>query len=188
MFIGPQLPAARNIAYQTKPRPIETEECPLCRIVLGKPRRAFVKHVGRHMEEIALMALPRNTEEDSDESSIGTDQNSLRSRNAEVLAAETGFQPSEEMRHAQADYLATNLATYQPGLSDRGYEAARLNREFDHSQEGPAKILSSAQETANHIIMPPQPPQRTIPAAKALKTERTHEENQERYVILSLAI
>lgn len=112
VFIGPQLPAARNIAYQTKPRPIETEECPLCRIVLGKPRRAFVKHVGRHMEEIALMALPRNTEEDSDESSIGTDQNSLRSRNAEVLAAETGFQPSEEMRHAQADYLATNLATY----------------------------------------------------------------------------
>lgn len=26
------------------------------------------------------------------------------------------------------------------------------------------------------------PPQRTVPPSKALKTERTHEENQERYV------
>lgn len=180
VFIGPQVPVARNIAYQKQPRPIETEECPLCRVVLGKPRRAFVKHVGRHMEEIALMALPRNTEEDSDESSIGTDQNSLGSRNAGMLAADTGVQPSEEMRHAQADCLATNLATYQPDLADRDIEAARLNQESDHSQEAPAKSLSSAPETAYHIIMPPQPPQRTIPATKALKTERTHEENQER--------
>lgn len=28
------------------------------------------------------------------------------------------------------------------------------------------------------------PPTRTIPPAKAVKTERTHEENQERYVLL----
>ena len=32
------------------------------------------------------------------------------------------------------------------------------------------------------------PPQRTIPPAKAVKTERTHEENQERYGIISLVI
>ena len=68
------------------PRLAETEECPLCRIVLGKPRRTFVKHVARHMEEIALMALPRNTEEDSDGSSDSTDPNSLVSENAELLA------------------------------------------------------------------------------------------------------
>lgn len=74
VFTGPQLRVARNTAYQMQPRPVETEECPLCRIVLGKPCRAFVTHIARHMEEIALMALPRSTEDDSDESSISTEQ------------------------------------------------------------------------------------------------------------------
>ena len=32
------------------------------------------------------------------------------------------------------------------------------------------------------------PPQRTIPPAKAVKTERTHEENQERYGIISFIV
>lgn len=135
VLVGPQLAVARNIAYQTQPRPIETEECPLCRIVLGKPRRAFVKHVGRHMEEIALMALPRNTEADSDESSIGTDQISLGPGNADMLAAETGLEPREKMRHAQADYRATNLTTNQSRVAEQVVEAARVGRGWDHFQE-----------------------------------------------------
>ena len=85
-FTGLQLRWARLTAYEMYPRPAETEECPLCRVVLRKPRRTFVKHVARHMEEIALMALPRNTEEDSDESSDSTDQDSPVSENAELLA------------------------------------------------------------------------------------------------------
>lgn len=91
VFTGPQLRVARYTAYQMHPRPIETEECPLCRIVLGKPHRAFVTHIARHLEEIALMALPRSTEEDSDESSISTDQVSRGSVNTGMLAAETQF-------------------------------------------------------------------------------------------------
>ena len=88
IFTGPQLHWARNTANQMHPRPAETEECPLCRVVLGKPRRTFVKHVARHMEEIALMTLPRSIEEDSDESSDSTDQISSVSENAELLATE----------------------------------------------------------------------------------------------------
>ena len=67
-------------------RPAETEECPLCRVVLGKPRRAFIKHIARHMEEIALMALPRSIEEDSDASSISTDQVSQGSKPTDTLS------------------------------------------------------------------------------------------------------
>ena len=84
VFTGPQLYWARKTAYRIHPRPAETEECPLCRIVLGKPRRTFVKHVARHMEEIALMALPRSIEEDSDKSSDSTDQISLVSSDPEL--------------------------------------------------------------------------------------------------------
>ncbi len=55
------------MAYATRARPAEDEKCPFCQVVLGKSRRAFVKHVGRHMEEIALTALPRdNDDKESD--------------------------------------------------------------------------------------------------------------------------
>ena len=62
------------MAYRPQERPIEVEECPLCRSVLGKPRREFVKHVGRHMEQIALMALPREATDDPDAESAFTTQ------------------------------------------------------------------------------------------------------------------
>ena len=75
-FPGPNLVAARNAACRISPKRAEEEECPLCRVVLGKPRRAFVKHVSRHMEDIALMALPSNAEEDSEIGSISTNPNS----------------------------------------------------------------------------------------------------------------
>lgn len=73
-FSDRNLNIAKDMAYKTEAARIEDDECPLCRIVLGKPRRAFVKHVGRHMEEIALMALPRNVEDDSEEGSVSTDR------------------------------------------------------------------------------------------------------------------
>ena len=76
-FSGPNLVAARNIACRISPKRAEEEECPLCRVVLGKTRRAFVKHVSRHMEDIALMALPSNAEEDSETSSINTNRASV---------------------------------------------------------------------------------------------------------------
>ncbi len=68
-FSRSNLQVAKDMALKTEARRIEDDECPLCRIVVGKPRRGFVKHVGRHMEEIALMALPRDVEEDTEEGS-----------------------------------------------------------------------------------------------------------------------
>lgn len=64
---------AELMAYQTHSRPAEKEECPFCKLVLGKPRRAFIRHVSRHMEEIALLALPRDMDDDSDRASCSTD-------------------------------------------------------------------------------------------------------------------
>ncbi len=76
-FSCSNLQVAKDMALKTEARQIEDDECPLCRIVVGKPRRGFVKHVGRHMEEIALMALPRDVEEDTEEGSLSTDHTSL---------------------------------------------------------------------------------------------------------------
>lgn len=45
----------------------------MCKIIPGTTRRAFSTHVGRHMEQIALAVLPRETEDDLDGSSVTTD-------------------------------------------------------------------------------------------------------------------
>ena len=53
--------------------PIETQQCPLCKIIPGKSRRKFINHVSRHMEAIALAVLPRDAPEDSEHgSSVAT--------------------------------------------------------------------------------------------------------------------
>ena len=72
-FLGPKYQVAQKMAYTTRAKPAEGEECPLCQVVLGKPRREFAKHVGQHMEEIALMALPRDNDEDSEAHSTSTE-------------------------------------------------------------------------------------------------------------------
>ena len=72
-FSGPKGQIAKEMALTTRVKAIEDEECPLCRVVLGKPRREFVKHVGRHMEEIALMALPQDDDEKCEVHSTDTD-------------------------------------------------------------------------------------------------------------------
>ena len=59
------LDAAKTMAAE----PIEEQACPLCKAIPGKSQRNFAKHVGRHMETIALAALPRAFEDDSDEGS-----------------------------------------------------------------------------------------------------------------------
>ena len=75
-FAGHNLVSARNNACRISPKRAEDEQCPLCLVVLGKPRRAFVKHVCRHMEDIALMALPSNAEENSEIGSVSTNHTS----------------------------------------------------------------------------------------------------------------
>lgn len=75
-FSSLKLQITRKIAYRSQAKRAEEEECPFCRRVLGKPRRAFVKHVGQHMEEIALMALPRETGESPEEGSLDQDHKS----------------------------------------------------------------------------------------------------------------
>ena len=72
-FSGMKLQAASEMAHSVQSKPADGEECPLCQVVLGKPKRAFVRHVARHMEDIALMALPRDAVADSDEGSTDTD-------------------------------------------------------------------------------------------------------------------
>lgn len=93
LFSGHTFNIATDVAYRSEMTRIENDECPLCRTVVGKPRRGFVKHVGRHMEEIALMALPRNVDEDSGEGSLSTDRISLEEGRTSFYAPRSDLPP-----------------------------------------------------------------------------------------------
>jgi hypothetical protein len=71
---------ARGILFgfyeQRKPHEAKSLSCPLCLCIPGKSRRNFAKHVGKHLESIALAALPREngsgSESDSEHESATT--------------------------------------------------------------------------------------------------------------------
>lgn len=63
-----QYQIATRSAEVREPQHIELQNCPLCLEVPGKSRRNFVTHVGKHMESIALAALPRDEESTDSES------------------------------------------------------------------------------------------------------------------------
>ena len=73
IFAGPQHSIALGSAQKVVSKPIDKQECPMCKVIPGTTRRAFSTHVGRHMEQIALAVLPRETEDDLEGSSVATD-------------------------------------------------------------------------------------------------------------------
>lgn len=56
---------AKSLAYSPQETPVEHERCPFCHIT-RLSSRAFEQHVGRHLEEMALMAVPRTMEDESE--------------------------------------------------------------------------------------------------------------------------
>ena len=71
---GKDLRIAKNMAFVVEEaESVDGEQCPLCHVILREARRSYVKHVGTHMEDIALITLPRNVEEDEDPNSGSTD-------------------------------------------------------------------------------------------------------------------
>ena len=74
-----QLEALVNSA-ETRVGISEDNLCPFCSEKPGTKSRAFAMHVGRHMEEVALAVLPRDSEFEDDQGSAGSsiDSSSLK--------------------------------------------------------------------------------------------------------------
>jgi Transcription factor TFIIB repeat len=62
-----KLLGATLLTRSSEPHPSMDEKCPMCLQGGWATQRKFVRHVGRHMEEIALSVLPREVDSDSDE-------------------------------------------------------------------------------------------------------------------------
>ena len=90
------LKTAVRAAARTRPPPIKSQRCPLCLSLPGTTRQAFVKHVGRHMEKIALAFLPREFNSDSDVGSIET-TSSLKSNEQRIEPQSPGSSNAAEV-------------------------------------------------------------------------------------------
>lgn len=99
-FSQASLRLAREGALQTQEIEwIDNQECPLCCTNMNVSRRSFVKHVGAHMEEIALIALPRNVDEDEDQAHKSSDCGSHESSPSGALSAPLALQDTTVRLH-----------------------------------------------------------------------------------------
>ena len=83
-----------------------------------RPRRASVKHVGSHMEEIALMALPRDPLDDSEDKSVISGEDSIETSR---LVASGGFTLNDSLPRLGATGSSGSLfsMSVSEGLGER---------------------------------------------------------------------
>ena len=167
---------AQRIAYRPQERPIEVEECPLCRSVLGKPRREFVKHVGRHMEQIALMALPREVTYDSDTESARTAQvnSSHASNEIEHWSPRRGEGRDAGISEPNNELDAVSLQrsigeAHQP--KEHWREVQTKNMRDPHVELEPASSYCSVLEESDCPTLPHQSGSYSGAIAESMKTK-----------------
>ena len=90
------------------------QRCPLCLVPADMSRRAFTTHVSKHMEQIALAALPRNVEPDSEtESDVETSSGHASPRFPSVADLENhpGGSSSRERGKTAAPSMETPISS-----------------------------------------------------------------------------
>lgn len=93
-FEGSQHAIVLDSARRMISKSIDEQQCPMCKVIPGSTRRAFSTHVGRHMEQIALAVLPRETEDELEESSVASDLPTHDQREGPSLGEDLALPPN----------------------------------------------------------------------------------------------
>ena len=125
---GPELLVSRKKAQISRARPIETEECLLCRDTPAQSRPAFIEHVGCHLEEMALISLPGETEAVSEGLYDRSSQNSRAVGHGNIF-----FRFDSDMKQLEATRLRQSTAF-------ESRSATRERRSYPHYS---ASLLSN---------------------------------------------
>ena len=136
--------------FISRPKAAEKEKCPLCLTIPGMSRRNFAKHVGQHMEEIALSALPHGEVDDSDVESTGTN---LVSLNQEVQLRSGDDSASASSHNSQTLHPSTVITSQKCG--SRAAQGVSLWASEDRIGQGELldaleKVLSELKEQTEH--------------------------------------
>ncbi|KAF5568402.1 transcription factor Cys6 [Fusarium phyllophilum] len=86
-----------------------TQECPLCRRAISG-LKSYVKHVGRHLEQLALHALPKIGDEELEDYVESGEQNNEASE-LSAISAENDSETSSKAEDNQAESSGPNTMT-----------------------------------------------------------------------------
>ncbi len=123
--------SAADAAARRRPRIINDGKCHLCNKVLGTSQKDIRNHIGKHLEEVALMALPKENEDGSDRSSVSDHEASYphgplvgeRPVSASNLSGRCPYQDCG--RHCKD--LKAHMFTH---MSERRFKCSVINREY----------------------------------------------------------
>ena len=111
-------------------------ECPLCQEI-NLPAPKLERHLGRHLEELALFALPRT---DADED-LDSNESSRHSSRASETPAESHPSPHDSTHHAtRAEYLTSDSLPSKPGHSSSAHQAS-IPSTYGYTDEEAPDIL-----------------------------------------------
>lgn len=149
-----QVKAAPLASIRRQTRPIEQEICALCLESPGKNRRKFIRHVCRHMEDIALMVLPRdlgkegNEEEESDD---GWRVESESSVEPSSIIAQTPDNPSADTPGLDSVSVSGHTSDIENPLEGSEVVGKPLNQE---NNEGHLPFVARVQKPAQAVGKP----------------------------------
>ncbi|KAL9630204.1 MAG: hypothetical protein Q9164_006537, partial [Protoblastenia rupestris] len=124
--------------YISRARPIEQEECFLCKQKPATTKRSFLKHVGQHMEEIALMALPVTESNEND--SVDTEDSHVSNHTAEKSHPSTSL--ASPLLFTAADEQSAKKLLLKHGIDLRNLSVAQ----FDSFRASPPSVQLKAIE------------------------------------------
>ncbi|EXJ67422.1 uncharacterized protein A1O5_09435 [Cladophialophora psammophila CBS 110553] len=153
-----QLEAIIVRAKNVQARPIEGERCPLCRRADWQTQRAFVKHLGKHLEDIALLALPLG--DDSENETEGDDPYDKTSRGSSTKArgSKKAMSPSLASDLVNEPSLQKDPTKSEERLQTSGSTMeGRFHYPSDLRQDHPG--AASPPTSTTPITPPPQPEQ-----------------------------
>ncbi|KAH7351162.1 hypothetical protein BKA65DRAFT_593972 [Rhexocercosporidium sp. MPI-PUGE-AT-0058] len=136
-----------------EPIPIESLSCPLCLEIPGKSQRHFATHVGKHMEIIALAALPRDKESTDTESIASNVSDTSNSRISDYPSSQdTKSRTLEELRHEEIDGKRTSQkASLISGVTSRVHSDLASDAQWRFQDQGASSITMSRTARGGNI-------------------------------------
>ena len=121
-------------------QPIGNQKCPLCMQIPGVSRKHFVGHVARHLEDIALAALPQDVDKEREEQEAGSEASSAHSVGQDSIAASDGITDGND-NGAIADGRRAGLCPLPGcGLYFKDLKAHSLTHQAERPEKCPIAI------------------------------------------------
>ena len=147
------LKSAAEAALYSEEYLVENEQYSLCLAVPGHSKRNFVKHVGRHLEQIALMAVPPDDQDSSDNEATDASEEDegdegAHPKTSRSIAKFSTMTTSVRSTRQIGDDLAVNDSPRSLVATENNFEPSSL---YDVTQvkADQEKHQSSMEETAN---------------------------------------